>query len=334
MTPHPPRRIGFTLVELLVVLFVVVLLIAILLPTLCRSSEQGNRIKCASNLRQIGMAIMMYSGENKGNFPRTIFDEAAWPVPAFFTNPVAPHPFKPGGPVPNDVTAALFLVLRTQDLTSEMFLCPSGEGERPTQNPQTISNFPSPANLAYSYNNPYPSKAAIDQRFRFNTTLPSEYAMAADINPGGAVLLDTRHDAPRVRMSRLNSPNHAGDGQNVLYGDGHAEFQTSPFCGMPREAGEGVAVRDNIYASGGPGAGAPPVVEGAVADRLDSVPLPVARSGPVAPATARVMGVRLVVWMATAGVAVVALSLLVAAVVRGRHGLRAAWFRARAPRPA
>jgi prepilin-type processing-associated H-X9-DG protein len=41
-----------------------------------------------------------------------------------------------------------------------------------------------------------------------------------------------------------NSNNHKNDGQNVLYGDGHVEFQASPYCGMYRDDAQ---FRDNIY---------------------------------------------------------------------------------------
>ncbi len=59
------KRRGFTLIELLVVISIVALLISILLPSLQKARNSSKAIKCASNLKQFGLATHMYLQDHK-----------------------------------------------------------------------------------------------------------------------------------------------------------------------------------------------------------------------------------------------------------------------------
>jgi len=65
---HRPWR-GFTLVELLVVIGIIAVLIALLLPALNKARAEAKRVVCLSNIRQLGIGILVYCNDNKGWFP-------------------------------------------------------------------------------------------------------------------------------------------------------------------------------------------------------------------------------------------------------------------------
>jgi len=71
-TPHiasRPRRFGFTLVELLVVIGIIALLISILMPSLARARASAISLDCQARMRSIGQGMQIYAAQYKGNLP-------------------------------------------------------------------------------------------------------------------------------------------------------------------------------------------------------------------------------------------------------------------------
>ena len=63
------RMLGFTLVELLVVIAVICILAALVVPAVSKIRTTAQRVACASNLRQVGLAYMQYYQDNDQNLP-------------------------------------------------------------------------------------------------------------------------------------------------------------------------------------------------------------------------------------------------------------------------
>jgi prepilin-type processing-associated H-X9-DG protein len=154
------------------------------------------------------------------------------------------------------------MLIRLSASSPKSFICPSSKDvSNEDDNPQLYWDFKNWNEVSYGYQVPYGKygKPTTDRDMRV--------VLVADKGPYGAALENGQPNPgiPNVSTSanpedwmRWNSPNHGGEGQNVLYADSHVEYVTKPTVGMgsdniyTRWSGEQGATEESARAWGTP----------------------------------------------------------------------------------
>lgn len=219
-TERPSR--AFTLIELLAVAAIVAVLAALLVPCLADALDLAHRTACASNLRQIGIAIHSYASAHKGSIP---FGPQAGPVLTttnFYPSTGAPTSLislMKGDPV------GLGLMLRCElSEDPRILFCPGSD--QPTDADEELAKVGTrQAECSYYYRH-----ASVTARYDAGGDVMSpDHIQLHDLGrnrngkPIRALVMDTQFlvGPAFAEFGVLPRTHHRGKWVNVLYSDGH-----------------------------------------------------------------------------------------------------------------
>jgi prepilin-type N-terminal cleavage/methylation domain-containing protein len=240
------KRRGFTLIELLVVVAIIALLIAILLPSLGKARELSNRSVCAANIRGIGQSMAVYAKDNNDAYPIVsstggagLASTAAGSPNASVDTLLSSLGIYANTSGKASVPQNMWILVLTGQVAPKQYLCKSDpattmtavanyNGKYQTNFNDGVGNF---NDYSYSYSFAYPWTTSGPVGGWWRDTTDAGLPLMSDMAPNGTSgSSGTNTNTPSDKQS--NSFNHQRDGQNVGFGDSHAEFARRPDCGQ------------------------------------------------------------------------------------------------------
>jgi len=254
------RRHGLTLIEV-VMLIVAAGALFFFLVIVPGDHEQLKRSSCSSNLRQLHTSMTLYAQDYEGVFPMVPLGKGQVVGEDNSTDNLKPAAREDAGqdfPANNNpsVSQNLWLLIRGDFAQPEIFTCPSSDMAGNKCNTRDIIGNKGGMGADYYVDFPWTMKGAVmsysfvqpwskfskehDSRDMWKEDVDPKFVLGADANNGSQPDYQKSKVPPLYSdmMKFVNSRNHTGDFQNVLYGDGHVTGEKSPYCGVGG---------DNIY---------------------------------------------------------------------------------------
>jgi prepilin-type N-terminal cleavage/methylation domain-containing protein/prepilin-type processing-associated H-X9-DG protein len=228
--PTGQKRVhsAFTLIELLVVIAIIAILAAILFPVFAQAREKSRQASCSSNLRQIGVAILLYAQDYDEVLPLGSYMDPTNSSPTPWMNIVDPY-VKGGYP-----TRAADSGTRTFGIYACPSFDPSLIGNRPSHSYAVNRVYmPSHINEAIPvWGRPSPASLAVFA-FPAQTVFVAEAAGSRIFTDGDDV--NSWAGSPNVVQQTqavyLLARGRHSNGSNYLFGDGHVKWNRIPSAG-------------------------------------------------------------------------------------------------------